>query len=198
MEDPSITKWLGGIEPAWTLLDQASMAALRHPPSPVFGPIRLASDLTPEELQQSSLARNAQVLLRAAAAGPGLKVTATGNLSRAVVKELSDQLTWPDFDKAAFFKYSKVMNETDYSPLYFLRQIAEAAKLLRRHKGHFRTTPAGRKMLQEPDQRALQAVLLHITFWYIDLGYFGWSPYNCWPQRDAGIVLWSLSVAAHE
>jgi hypothetical protein len=49
----SIQTWLGGIEPAWTLLDQDSLQALRQQPSPTAGPIRLASDLAAEQLQQS-------------------------------------------------------------------------------------------------------------------------------------------------
>ena len=31
LQNPSVKHWLGGVEPAWTLLDQASWAALREP-----------------------------------------------------------------------------------------------------------------------------------------------------------------------
>jgi hypothetical protein len=198
MRDPVITKWLGGIEPAWTMLDQESLAALRYPPSPVFGPIRLATDLTPEEIQRSAIARNALILLRAAAAGEGLKLTATGNLARAVVAEMCDRTMWPGFDMADAFQYNKVINEPDFLPLFFLRHLVAAGKLVRRYKGHLRATPAGRKMSREPNVRALQAMLFHMTFWYLDLGYLSRGPLDGWPQRDAGTVLWSLSVAAHD
>ena len=46
LQNPSVLTWLGDIEPAWTLLDQDSFHALRWPPSPSDGPIRLASDPT--------------------------------------------------------------------------------------------------------------------------------------------------------
>ena len=69
LQNPSVRNWLGGVEPAWTLLHIDSFVALHRPPSPTTGPIRLASDLT--EIRQSAVARNALVLLRAAAAGPG-------------------------------------------------------------------------------------------------------------------------------
>ena len=85
LQNPLVRNWLGGIEPAWTLLNQTSFDALRRPPSPTGGPIRLAADLTHHEIQQSAVSRNAMILLRAAEAGPGLKMTATGNLSRGVV-----------------------------------------------------------------------------------------------------------------
>jgi hypothetical protein len=34
--------------------------------------------------------------------------------------------------------------------------------------------------------------------WYLDLGYFGRGLHRGWPQRDVGIVLWSLSIAASD
>jgi hypothetical protein len=72
--------------------------ALRKPPSPKTGPIRLAADLTNDELQQSAVARNTLILLESAAAGPGLKMTSAENLSRTVVSEMRERFSWPDFD----------------------------------------------------------------------------------------------------
>ena len=46
--------------------------------------------------------------------------------------------------------------------------------------------------------RSLQAMLFHVAFWRLDLSYFGRGLLHGWPQRDAGIVLWSLSVAAND
>jgi hypothetical protein len=36
LQNESVKRWLGGLEPAWTLLDDASFAALRAPPSPAM------------------------------------------------------------------------------------------------------------------------------------------------------------------
>jgi hypothetical protein len=198
LQNPLVKSWLGGIEPAWTLLDDASFAALSRPPSPSVGPIRLASDLTQEEIQHSVAARNALILIRAAAAGAGLKTTATGNLSRSVVAEMCDRFTWPGFGKANDFPFHKVINEPDFLPLFFLRHLAQAGKILHKHKGHLRVTPAGRGMLEDRNLPALQAVLFHTAFWHLDLGYLSRGLHHGWPQRDAGIVLWSLSIAANE
>jgi hypothetical protein len=198
LQNPSVRNWLGGIEPAWTLLDLASFNALRLPPSPTAAPIRLAADLADGEIQQSAVARNALILLRAAAGGPGLKMTATGNLSRGVVAEMCDLFTWPGFDKTEAFRLHKVINEPDFLPLFFVRHVAEAGKLVRRDKGHLKVTPAGRKLLKEPHQKALQAVLFHLALWRLDLGYLGRGLHHGWPQHDIGIVLWSLSIAAND
>jgi hypothetical protein len=198
LQNPSVRNWLGGIEPAWTLLDQASFDALRRPPSPTAGPIRLAADLADGEIQQSAVARNALILLRAAAEGPGLKMTATGNLSRGVVAEMCDLFTWTGFDKTEAFRLHKVINEPDFLPLFFVRHVVEAGKLLRRHKGHLKIAPTGRQMLEEQNQGALQAVLFHLALWRLDLGYLGRGLHHGWPQHDIGIVLWSLSIAAND
>ncbi len=198
LQNPSVRNWLGGIEPAWTLLDLASFNALRRPPSPTAGPIRLAADLADGEIQQSAVARNALILLRAAAEGPGLKMTATRNLSRGVVAEMCELFTWPGFDKAEAFRLHKVINEPDFLPLFFVRHVAEAGKLVRRDKGHLKIASAGRKLLKEPHQQALQAVLFHLALWRLDLGYLGRGLHHGWPQHDIGIVLWSLSIAAND
>ncbi len=198
LQNPSVRNGLGGIEPAWTLLDLASFNALRRPPSPTAGPIRLAADLADGEIQQSAVARNALILLRAAAEGPGLKMTATRNLSRGVVAEMCELFTWPGFDKAEAFRLHKVINEPDFLPLFFVRHVAEAGKLVRRDKGHLKIASAGRKLLKEPHQQALQAVLFHLALWRLDLGYLGRGLHHGWPQHDIGIVLWSLSIAAND
>ncbi len=198
LQTPSIKTWLGGVVPAWTLLDMASFAALRRPPSPTAGPIRLASDLAQEEVLQSAVARNAMVLMRAAATGAGLKLTATGNLARDVVAEMCDVFEWPGFDKLEAFRWHKVVNEPDFLPLYFVRHVVEVAQLVRPRKGYLKSTPLGRQMLDEARMGTLQAVLFHIALWRLDLGYLGRGLHQGWPQQDVGIVLWSLSVAAND
>ena len=194
--NPSVRTWLGGVEPVWTLLDQASFSALRHPPSPTAGPIRLAADLPQDELRRSAVARNALLLLRAAATGPGLKLMATDNLSRAVVARMCELFDWPGFDRAEAFRFHKAVNEPDFFPLFLLRQLGETSRLLRRGKGFLRTTPAGRRMLETADQGALQALLFRVAFWHLDLAPLGRGLLQDWPQRHAGVVLWCLSIAA--
>jgi hypothetical protein len=196
LQNRSVKTWLAGVEPAWMLLDQASFRALHEPPSPMAGPIRLATDLTEEEIMQSAVVQNALILLRAAATGPGLKTTATGNLARDVVAEMREHFTWPDHDNAGAFQFHKVINEPDFLPLFLVRHVVQAGTLLRKQKGRLKVTPAGRRMMEEPNLSALQALLFRITFWHLDLGFLSRGLHHGWPQHDAGIVLWSLSVAA--
>ena len=164
---------------------------------PPAGAIRFAADFTPEEIGQSAVARNALVLLHWASAGSGLKLTASGNLSRSVVAEMCDLFTWPGFDKTEAFRFHKVIDESDFFPLHFVRHVVEASGLVRQRKGYLKTTPAGRQVLEDPARQALQALLFHVALWGIDLAYFGRGLHGEWPQREIGVLLWSLSVAAN-
>lgn len=198
LQNPNVRRWLGDAMPAWTLLDQRSFAALRRPPSAQGSAIRLVTDLTAEEIDQSAVTRNALILLQAASVAPGLKLTATGNLSRQVVAEMWDTFSWPDFDKEQALLFNKVINEPDFLPLFFVRHLLENTRLVAKRKGHLRITRTGMRMLQSPGRDALQALLFHVALWIIDLSYFSRGLLGGWPQQDAGVVLWSLSVSANE
>ena len=195
LQSPSVQKWLGGVEPAWTLLDFDSFSQLRSPPAPNAGAIKLAPDLTENEFQLSAITKSTLGFLEAASETPGLKLTATGNLSRAVVADMCDIFDWPDFNKEERFRLNKVINETDFLPLFFIRHVAQFAKLVHRRKGYMKVTTAGRSILKR--REALQAVLFHTAFWNMDLGDLGRGLHSGWPQGDIGVVLWSLSVAAN-
>lgn len=198
LHDPEARRWLGKVEPAWTLLDMHSLNALRREPSKDNSALRLSNDLTDIEIAKSDVTRNSLILLRRAADSGGLKLTAAGNLSRSVVAEMVDLLEWPGFDRTEAFRLHKVVNEPDFLPLFFIRHVVQFAKLVRPYRGSLRATRLGKDTLADDRQRALQAILFHVTFWRADLGYLGRGMYGSWPQRDIGILLWALSVAATE
>lgn len=198
LQSASVRNWLGGIEPAWTLLDPASFSALQKPPSSPAGAIRLATDLSPDEIGKSAVARNTLILLHATAVGSGLELTATGNLTRKVVAEMLDVFSWPGFDKTEAFRLHKVINEPDFLPLFFTRHLVEAGRFVKRRKDRLKIAAPGLQVIEDPGRQGLPALLFHLALWAIDLGYFGRAIDHGWPQRDAGIVLWSLSIAAND
>lgn len=198
LQSPSIRDWLGDVVPVWTMLDQASLDALRKPPASRGAAIRLARDLTPDEVSQSAIACNASILLRAAAVMPGLKLTATGNLSRQVVGKMCNLLAWPGYDREETFRLHKVVNEPDFLPLFLVRHLAEVSGLIKKRQDRVATTSAGTRALASPGRDSLQALLFHSAFWRADLSYLSRGLLRGWPQQDAGIVLWSLSAAAND
>ena len=133
LQDPQVRQWLDGVEPAWMLLTFESLRALRHKPSAIQTAIRVANDLSVGEIAGSPVARNTLILLRQAIERGGLPLTATGNLSRAVVSEMCKLIEWPDYDQADAFRFNKVINEPDFLPLHVVRQLAQAATLAVRH-----------------------------------------------------------------
>src|SRR5262249_55321172 len=110
LEDPQIRGWLDGVEPAWTLLTFESLQALRREPSAVQTAIRIANDLSVNEIAGSPMARNTLILLRRAIERGGLPLTATGNLSRAVVAEMCKLIEWPYYDLADAVRLNKVIH----------------------------------------------------------------------------------------
>jgi hypothetical protein len=198
LDEPSVRRWLGDIMPVWTLLDDESYFALHHPPSRDATVTHLATDFNCQELNASPVARNAALLLIAGSISPGLKLTATGNLSRKVVAEMWESFTWPDFDKVETLSLSKVINEPDFTPLFFVRHVVQSAGLMKKYKDHLRTTKIGREVLQNEWKGALQALLFDAAFWIIDRSYLSRIDLGGWPQHEAGIVLWSLSYVADE
>src|SRR5271168_3564653 len=141
---------------------------------------------------------NALILLRRAAEKGGLKLTATGNLSRALVEEMCGIMQWPGYDKDELFGLHKVINEPDFLPLHFIRILTQAAKLLRTYRGKLVATPLGRKILNGEEHGPLQVLLLHVAFWRLNLGYFDRYAVDTWPQNEVGVVLWSLSASAQD
>ena len=153
LQDPQVRQWLDGVEPAWTLLTFDSLRALRQEPSAVQTAIRIANDLSADEIASSAVARNTFILLRQAIERGGLPLTATGNLSRAVVAEMCKLIEWPGYDQADAFRLHKVINEPDFLPLHIVRLLAEAATLVRTQRGKLVATPLGKSMLSDDAAR---------------------------------------------
>ena len=197
LQNLKVREWLAGVEPAWTMLEFDSYNALHEEPSAHNKAIRLDPRLTETDLAGSAVTRTARMMLQRAVDTGGLKLTATGNLSRAVVAEMIEVIEWPDLDKAQLFELNKVINEPDFFPVHFVRVLLEGTKMVRRRRDKLVPTRLGRNMLSLEQQGALQALLFHITFWHLNLGYFDRNRIESWPQDHIGVVLWSLSASAN-
>jgi hypothetical protein len=193
-----VRRWLNGVEPAWKMLDFHSFTALHHEPSTSNHAICLEANVTQTEISASAVAANTLLLLRRAAEGRGLKLTATGNLSRAVVEEMCGIIDWPGYRKDELFRYHKIIKEPDFLPLHFLRILTQTAKLLQTYRGKLIPTPLGGRILNAEQYGPLQAVLFDVVFWRLNLAYFDRYPIDTWPLTQAGVILWSLSASAHD
>ena len=152
LHDSQVRQWLDGVEPAWTLLTFDSLRALRQEPSAAQTAIQIASDLNADEIAGSAVARNTLILLRQAIERDGLPLTATGNLSWAVVAEMCKLIEWPHYNRDEAFRFNKVINEPDFLPLHVVRLLAQAATLVRAKRGKLVPTPLGISMLSDARQ----------------------------------------------
>ena len=198
LQNPEVRRWLNGIEPAWTMLEFNSFNGLHDEPSASNHAIRLEPNLADPDISGSAIVANALILLRRAAETDGLKLTATGNLSRALVEEMCGIMEWPGYDKDELFGFHKVINEPEFLPLHFIRILTQTAMLFRTYRGKLVATPLGRKILNGEQHGPLQALLFHVAFWRLNLGYFDRYAVDTWPQNEVGVVLWSLSASAHD
>jgi len=196
LTNPKVQEWLNGIDPAWTMLEQDSLNALTQGPSRTNQTIRLETNLTETEVSRSAVARTARILLQRAIETGGLKLTATGNLSRGVVAEMIEVIEWPDLDRDELFALHRVINEPDFLPVRFVRVLLQGTKLVRVQRDKLTQTRLGKEMLAPERQGALQALLFLIALWHLNIGYFDRNPIEAWPQTHTGVVLWSLSVSA--
>jgi hypothetical protein len=91
-----------------------------------------------------------------------------------------------------------VLNERDVMPVHIARIIAEEGRLLRRRKSRLLATKLGRELVAPGQEVALFRMIFRTLVWRINAAYFDSNAIEDWPQDHVGVVLWSLSFAAHE
>ncbi|WP_257734078.1 hypothetical protein [Bosea sp. 47.2.35] len=75
--------------------------------------------------------------------------------------------------------------------------MLQASRLLQERSGILKPSEAAKTLLAPEAAPALLAELFQAAFWKIRLQMFDGIPIDSWPQPHIGVVLWSLSVAAH-
>ena len=186
-------KWLDGVEPAWTVLEAERIDALLAEPPFEDGAIRLAIDLTDDEIACSPMLQNALVLVRAAGEADGLELTARGNLTRETVAAMRSAMDWPGLLFEDKWRAGKRLREGHVEELRLVRELAMMNGLLVRKKGRLRVGATGRRALKDRRER-LQASFFRDCFWQVSLGLFGEPECGSWPQGLIGPALWSLAT----
>ena len=185
--------WLDGVEPTWTLLNEAAVDALWPEPPAAGGPLRLAPDLDDTEVADCALVRNALVLLGAASEGDGLQLTARGNLTRAEVVAMRDAMEWPGCAFEEKWRTGKQLSERHVEELRLVRALLELSGNLERDGGRLRPSAAGRTAMAGRLAR-LHDTLFRTAFWRVSLDLFGDGECGSWPQPLIGVALWSLAI----
>ena len=190
---PVFEEWLGGVVPTWTSLDASRIDSLLGKPPYEDGAIRLAIDLTDDEIAGSPMLQNAFALMRAAETADGLALTAKGNLTRETVTAMRAAMDWPGCLFEEKWRAGKQLREGHVEELRLLRELVTMESLLIRKHGRLRVGSTGRRVLKGHRER-LQANFFRDCFWEVSLDLFGEPECGSWPQGLIGPALWSLST----
>ena len=194
--------WPGGVEPVWTLLEPASIEALRAEPAADNATLRLAADLPDEAFGESAFVRNALIALELIGNEFLPSLTEKGRFGRDMVASMREAMTWPGMEATEQFRAGKTLREGDVWELHLLHRLMELAGLIEGEAFLGQLTSLAHEM-REPGRRgALQALLFRHLFWHADLSDFVETfPRGLpgrWPQDDIGVILWGLSNVAGE
>ncbi len=114
-------------------------------------------------------------LLAEAVGEQGLKPTATGNLPRALCREVA-RAYWDEKTYQDRMRFGAINSEPDFLELHVLRLTAELAGLIRKYRGRFRLTRDAHHMLTDSGLAAIYSRLFRIYVERFNWGYWDGYP----------------------
>lgn len=180
---------LGGISPA-----QAQ--ALIEEGLDGDGLLRIAENLSFEDLASSDYLHNARLFLERLRETGGAKATTAGNLKRAFVGNMLDAMRLPAGYLEDIHRMNKVVNEEDAWLLHVLRVNLEIAGLIKLRKGTFSLTRQGRAMLPPESASLLMAHLFRTFFGRFNLEYGRRMSGSSGLQPVFPLLLWQTAFRA--
>lgn len=139
------------------------------------GALRVADDMSLDDLRDVAFLADARTLMRFVAEHAPVKLTAHGNLPRAAVATLVPQLRMlrdeDDEEQAdSPFPPPPIRNEGDVRRLVVLRHVLLFARILTKRKGLW-LSKRGEQLLADGEAGALNALLFRTFFQSFDLRY---------------------------
>lgn len=132
--------------------------------------LRLATDLTPDEVAGSDFLYNARVVLGVLRDDGPAAATATGNFSRGSVAKMVHRMRLSGDPSHHLLDRLMVVNEKDLWPLHIVRLVLSLSGLIVRRKG-FRISNRGRLLLGDNHAGELYALLFRTYYRKLNLGY---------------------------
>jgi len=163
------------------------------------GPMRLNPDLALDDLRDVPFLANCRRLLSTLRDRGPVKTTPAGNLPRDVVRQVLDE--WHDeLGELRYLRdYRKVINEEDVRSLRVARTVCSIAKLMRKYRGAFQVTRAGRELLRDEVAGDLYRLLFVTFFRRFNIGWLDRLPEDLdMVQGCAAVSLAILGVSDAE
>jgi hypothetical protein len=163
-------------------------------------PIRLADDLSLDDVKHVLFFDQARQFLRLMEENKGAPLTATGNFNRVYVSQMIEKMDWlkryakPLLEGGLF----KVVNESDIMPLEVLHGVCEYGKLIYKRGNRAYVTSKGQELLADAQAGRLYRQLFYTMFRNFDLGFL--SPFRETPlvQDKMAVILWRLQLVADD
>ncbi len=163
-------------------------------------PIRLADDLSLDDVKHVLFFDQARQFLRLMDENKGAPLTATGNLNRAYVAQMMEKLDWPHrlMTKLLSGGLFKVVSENDVQPLSVIHGVCEYGQLIQKRRSRAYVTSKGRELLADARAGSLYRQLFYTLFRNFDLSYL--SVYLPTPavQDAMAVILWRLQLVAND
>jgi len=115
-------------------------------------PLRLSHELELRDLESATLFLNCRMFLTSVATAGDVRATQAGNLNRAFVSQMLEQIRMPEKEKDLIRKLNRALNEECIGDVHTVRVVCECAGLVRRVKGRFRVVKKRQYLL--PDEKA--------------------------------------------
>ena len=160
------------------------------------GPLRLSPNLALADLTSASFLQTTRILLAALNDSDGTPATATGNLTRVLVRQLFDRISLPPPARESTLAVCKVINELDVWPLHLARIVSQCAGLVAQRKKRFQLTRLGQTLLPEAQAGTLFLKLFLAYFRKFDLHYDFHLRAVPGIQQTMAVILWRLETVA--
>jgi hypothetical protein len=163
-------------------------------------PIRLADNLSLAEVGRTALFESVRTFLRLVDEGGGAGLTVRGNLNRACVAQMMEEVDWlrrytaPMKAGGLFRKF----DEADVMPLGVMHGVCEFGRLIRHEHGRAVVTPLGRRMRRDERAGELYRRLFVTLVRDFDLGYVSTHVETPFVQHAIAVTIWRLSIVARE
>ena len=164
------------------------------------GALRVAADLSFDELQHVPFLADALTIMRFVATHSPVRLTARGNFGRATVAELVPALRMVTDDVAKDAAAGRmpvpptpIRNEGDAEWLVIARHVLLFAKLLNNRKGLILSRD-GKRLLDSDNAGVLYALIFRTFFRQFDLRFLSWD------DRHSGLqatIAWSFCQLLH-
>jgi len=146
-------------------LTPEQLAALLDDPWDGTGPLRIATDLAPEEVEPFFGAHNAALLLQVLLEEGSARLTAEGDLPRRLVLELMRRLRWDTGHLESLRKgQGWAPTEDDLGPMRETRRALQALRLIERDGDAILVAKAGRRLAEPERLGELHAALFRERF----------------------------------